>query len=105
MASRPRSGFPLNEEAYFIAEETLLKVPLRLVPRPCIAVMAATAIRAAIKPYSMGVAPFLSLISLRMNISGLLGSTFLAEVHTSCPPALGSWVDCRLHSLGRFPKV
>ena len=31
------------------------------------AVMAATAIRAAIRPYSMAVAPFLSLISLRMN--------------------------------------
>src|SRR6476659_4442349 len=37
-----------------------------LVPRPCIAAMAATAIRAAIRPYSMAVAALLLRMNLRM---------------------------------------
>src|SRR5258705_11591096 len=56
-----------RDEAYFIADETLVKVELRLLPTPCMAAMAATAISAAIRPYSMAVAPLLLLISLRMN--------------------------------------
>src|ERR1700754_4404402 len=36
---------------------TLLNVLLSWLPRPCIAAMAATAIRAAIRPYSIAVAP------------------------------------------------
>src|SRR3954470_21528088 len=55
----------LAGEAYFIDEETLVKVELRLLPTPCMAAMAATAISAAIRPYSMAVAPLLLLISLR----------------------------------------
>src|SRR5579863_3068086 len=35
----------------------LLKVEVRLVPTNCIALIAATAIKAAIKPYSIAVAP------------------------------------------------
>src|SRR3954471_19368826 len=63
----PRSRYrPVG--AYFIADETLLKVDLRLVPTPCMAAIAATAIRAAIRPYSMAVAPLLLLISLRMKL-------------------------------------
>src|SRR5258705_20547 len=64
------SAAPIQNDvrlAYFIAEETLLKVDLRLVPTPCMAAIAATAMRAAIRPYSMAVAPLLLLISLRMN--------------------------------------
>jgi hypothetical protein len=49
--------------AYFIADETLLKVDLRLVPTPCMAAMAATGIR----PYWMAVAPSLLLISVPRN--------------------------------------
>ena len=55
-------------QSYFIADETLLKVVLRLVPTPRIAAMAATAISDAMSPYSMAVAARLFLISLRMNV-------------------------------------
>ena len=58
-----------ESEAYgfepLIAVETLVKVVLRLAPSPCMAAMAATAIRAAIRPYSIAVAPFSSRIMRR----------------------------------------
>jgi hypothetical protein len=46
-----------NQMVYFIALETLLNVVFRLVPRACTVAMIATAMPAAIKPYSMAVAP------------------------------------------------
>jgi hypothetical protein len=45
----------------------LLKVPLRLVPSIPMMLMAATAISAAISPYSIAVTPALSLISFQKN--------------------------------------
>jgi hypothetical protein len=47
----------LTEATYFTAVETDPKVLLRCVPRPAITGMIATAIPAAIRPYSMAVAP------------------------------------------------
>ena len=41
-------------------DETLLKVVFSWLPRPCIAAIAATAISAAIRPYSIAVAPRVS---------------------------------------------
>ena len=41
--------------------ETWVKVAIRLLPRVCRAAMAATATRAAMRPYSIAVAPFSSL--------------------------------------------
>lgn len=57
MVHRPRSRKQLGE-AYeaFMFVETLLKVVLRRFPNPCIEAIAATAINAAIKPYSIAVA-------------------------------------------------
>lgn len=67
----PLFSKPLN---YFRFELTLLNVLLILVPSWLMAEMAATAIRAAIRPYSIAVAPLEFLIILRKNfISGLLG--------------------------------
>ena len=55
---------------------TVLKVVLSVLPRFDMAAMAATAMRAAIRPYSMAVAPLVSRIILRMVIMlGLLGLT------------------------------
>lgn len=47
--------------------DTLLKVELSLLPMPRIAPIAATAMRAAIRPYSMAVAPSLSFIILALE--------------------------------------
>jgi len=41
----------------FMFEDTFVNVVFNLLPRPCIAAIAATAISAAIKPYSIAVAP------------------------------------------------
>ena len=38
-------------------DDTFVNVVFILLPRPCIAAIAATAINAAIKPYSIAVAP------------------------------------------------
>ena len=51
-----------------ICEEVVLKVLLSWLPRPFIAVIAATAIRAAIRPYSIAVAPASSRINLVKNV-------------------------------------
>jgi hypothetical protein len=51
------SAATLKAAAYFSALETLLNVVFRLVPRPSTVAMIATAMPAAIKPYSMAVAP------------------------------------------------
>ena len=48
---------------------TVLKMPLRFVPTNWNAAMAATAIRAAIRPYSIAVAPLSSLKSLVIVVS------------------------------------
>ena len=40
--------------------DTFVNVVFSLLPSPCIAAMAATAMRAAIRPYSIAVAPRLS---------------------------------------------
>ena len=45
---------------------TFWKVVVSLPPRPFIAAIAATAISAAIRPYSMAVAPLLFLMNLRI---------------------------------------
>lgn len=49
--------------------ETLLKVVLSLLPKPCIAEIAATAISAAIKPYSIAVAPLVLRHIMTKNLS------------------------------------
>jgi hypothetical protein len=48
---------PLLQWDHFKAVETLLKVVFRLVPSVCTATMIATETPAAIRPYSMAVAP------------------------------------------------
>ena len=53
---------------YFRLSLTLLNVVEILLPRVLIAEIAATAIKAAIKPYSMAVAPFEFLIILRKKV-------------------------------------
>ena len=45
---------------YFSEEFTELNTPLRLVPRPFTAAMIASEMPAAIRPYSIAVAPFSS---------------------------------------------
>jgi hypothetical protein len=52
-------GRPIRATAQpaFMFDDALLNVLLRLLPKPCIAAIAATAISAAIRPYSMAVAP------------------------------------------------
>ena len=54
---RPRAAHVDFNRYYFRAVETLLKVVFRLVPRVCTATMIATAMPAAIRPYSIAVAP------------------------------------------------
>ena len=51
----------------FILVDVTVNVDVSELPRPCMAVMAATAIRAAIRPYSIAVAPFLAAANLRKN--------------------------------------
>ena len=51
-----------------MSSATVLKVVPRLVPMFCMAAMAATAIRAAIRPYSMAVAPFSFLQNLANEV-------------------------------------
>jgi len=56
--------------------DTVVKMPCRLLPTAVKPAIAATAIRAAIKPYSIAVAPFSSRSRLTKNadnISSLLG--------------------------------
>ena len=50
-----------------MAFDVVVKVVFRLSPRLVMAVIAATAIKAAIKPYSIAVAPFSFFNILRMN--------------------------------------
>ena len=57
--------------------ELELKVVCSWLPIPCIAVIAATAIKAAIRPYSIAVAPALLLMILRINCMALV---FLADL-------------------------
>src|SRR4051812_18938031 len=63
-----------REGSYLRLFDTLLNVEFSLLPTLVIAPMAATAIRAAIRPYSMAVAPFSFLMSFRN----------LIMVHTPC---------------------
>ena len=52
----------------FMLDDTFVNVVLSLFPRPCIAAMAATAINAAINPYSMAVAArrFATILGMRI---------------------------------------
>ena len=71
-AFRHRRPISPKRETYFSEVETLSNVELSLVPMLVIAPIAATAIKAAIRPYSMAVAPFSFLISFKnLAISGL----------------------------------
>jgi len=54
---------------YFKAVETLVKVVLRAEPRFPTATMIAIEIPAAIRPYSMAVAPVSAYINFRMDLS------------------------------------
>ena len=63
---------------YFRFDETLLKVEETFEPRVVIALIAATAMRAAIRPYSIAVAPLESLRILRMNC--MINSLFNAQL-------------------------
>ena len=56
------------ELAEAIADEVVLKVVLSWLPRPCIAVIAATAMSAAMRPYSIAVAPDSSLRNRSMDV-------------------------------------
>ena len=53
----PFGTFWYAQKDYFKAVETLLNVVFRLVPRACTVAMIATAMPAAIRPYSIAVAP------------------------------------------------
>src|ERR1044072_2793811 len=72
---------------YFSLDEMLSKVVFSLVPRPCTTVMIATEMPAAIRPYSMAVAPDSSLAKrLRVFMGRLLWiHTWLSE---HFPPGL-----------------
>src|SRR5438270_13675288 len=64
------------KQLYLIAVVMLLNVVLSLLPRPCTTVMIATEMPAAIRPYSMAVAPDSSLAKrLRVFMGRLLWST------------------------------
>lgn len=52
-----RFGCPLKEGAYFNEVLIVVKVLLRVVPKPFTAAMIASAMPAAIRPYSIAVAP------------------------------------------------
>ena len=57
-AMRPASGVSRNDACVYFSEVLMLsKVPLNEVPTPLTAVMIAMAMPAAIRPYSMAVAP------------------------------------------------
>src|SRR5579872_5983029 len=62
---------------YWSADETDEKVAFRFVPRPCTTAMIATEMPAAIRPYSMAVAPDWSFTKreTRVFMSWLLRST------------------------------
>ena len=89
-----RSGPSAEAKAYLAAElkllETLLKVPVKLVLTAFIAVIEATAIRAAIRPYSMAVAPLLFFRKLRIFIISIYSSRNLPpklpDLAQACPP-------------------
>jgi hypothetical protein len=70
------------EASYFKALETDPNVDLRLVPKPFTTGMIMTAIPAAIRPYSMAVAPDSSLrkaVSLRRMLPALLRDALALE--------------------------
>ena len=71
-------GVAKLEETYFNAVETLVKVVFKLTPRPFTAATIAMEIPAAIRPYSMAVAPF----SFRKNAY----SSDIARYPFSCRP-------------------
>ena len=63
------SGADYEAEAFAVdsAPEVVEKVDCSWLPMPCMAVIAATAMRAAIRPYSIAVAPASLRSSLLMN--------------------------------------
>ncbi len=64
---------------------TFVKVFVSLVPNVVMAVIAATAINAAIKPYSMAVAPFWSLESVHISFICLVPCRFLSGQRAKLP--------------------
>src|SRR5689334_19405719 len=97
--SRSREGGNGTQRAewrpYFSDVATVLKVPVRLVPTVVMAVMITTAIRAAIRPYSMAVAPLSferKRLIVRMN-------RFLQKVTDNAIPL--PWVALRRDLSGR----
>src|SRR5580698_1214958 len=73
---------PLHDRAVYLrAVETLEKVFFRLVPRPWTTAMIATEMPAAMRPYSIAVAPDSSFTkrAKRVFMSWLLRSTWLSE--------------------------
>src|SRR5262245_54954963 len=85
MRKAPAAGRSLRMQrcdlrSYLSAVWTLVKVVINFEPRPCTTAMMATEMPAAIRPYSMAVAPdssFTNLISF--VIVQLLRSTWLSE--------------------------
>ena len=70
----PGPDLPPKWAGYFSEVEMLLKLVLSCVPTPCTAVMIAIAMPAAIRPYSMAVAPDSSLKNFEMS-DFMAGST------------------------------
>ena len=70
----PGPDLPSKWAGYFSEVEMLLKLVLSCVPTPCTAVMIAIAMPAAIRPYSMAVAPDSSLKNSEMS-DFMAGST------------------------------
>ena len=72
----------VNVKTYLRFPLTLLKLFESLEPTVVIAVIAATAINAAIKPYSMAVAPFWSLENAQIHFICLVPCPFLSGQRT-----------------------
>ncbi len=94
-ASGPGSPGPLmcfRANAYFIAVEIVWNVVLRLVPTPWTAAMITTEIPAAIRPYSMAVAPDSSFTKRAIRFFIGLNSmyTWLVELTSGLTGVLGT---------------
>src|SRR4051812_38401033 len=84
LAPAPLCRSVIEDYEAFILVETFENVAFSLVPRADIAPIAATAIRAAIRPYSMAVAPLLFLMKLRIariTKSPCRSTCFLVQTH------------------------
>jgi hypothetical protein len=77
----PTGSYLPSPRAYLRAVETLVNVVLSWVPKACTVAMIATAMPAAIRPYSIAVAPCSSL-SKRFNMACALSSWSGFSLHT-----------------------